>query len=101
MDREEIVKDMEAKKVPKPKPGKVIRIPKELKDMIEQERLVGESWGQTIKRLIEDKGSPYWALPSKVLKSYAEARGEAIAEAARLGKPIDDIEQPIKVLVNE
>lgn len=81
----------------KPKPGKVIRIPKALKERIESESIGKETWGQTIQRLIKRDGPHMWTLPSKLVPTKAEARGLAIAEAAESGVELSESEQPIKV----
>lgn len=81
------------------KPGKVIRIPKDLLGVLKAEREQGETWGQVIKRLIKEKPDSLsmWTLPSKLLPTKAEARGLAIAEAVEGGLDLDHAEQPIKV----
>ena len=81
----------------KPKPGKVIRIPKALKELVEKESIGKESWGQTIQRLIKRDGPHMWTLPSKLVPTLAEAKGIAIAEAVDSGLDLVESEQPIKV----
>ena len=93
-------KTKKARKQPRDqKPGKVIRIPKDLKDLLSREKEPGESWGAVINRLLRThpESLSMWTLPSRLLPTKAEARGIAIREAAQSGLDLDLAEQPIRV----
>jgi hypothetical protein len=84
---------MRAKKVPTPKPGKVVRLDPTIVKHLEAKRRPKETISGVLRRLI---GLPtkdgalelriYYALPSDLFETVAEARGRAIVSAVREGK---------------
>lgn len=80
-------------------PGKVIRIGTELESRLNQLKRSGESWNKCIDRLTSNATKkPQWTLPSKLVPTKKEALGLAIAEAARQGIPLEEREEPIKLM---
>lgn len=89
------------KKKQKPKPGKVIRVPKELAKLLNESRTPKETWGQCLTRLIDEGRAPktaMWTLPSKLHPSREEALGLAIQEAVTERIPLQNREEPIKIV---
>jgi len=94
-----------AKRIQKPKSGKVIRVSKSLAEYVNSQRHVGETWDTALRRFIgasPDSETPIqrrfmWTLPSRLLPTRAEATGIAIYEAAQSKLALEDRENPIKV----
>lgn len=79
------------------KPGKVIRLNKRIYERIKAHRERGETWSETLEKLLLSPGPSMWTLPSKLVPTRAEANGIAISEAAKDGIPLEERELPIQV----
>lgn len=85
------------------KPGKVIRVSKKLWSLLQEKRRKRETNDAVLRRLIgleDKKGNPpeakvFFALPSDLAESAAEARGRAVLASVRKKKPV--AERPIAV----
>ena len=95
------VKVEKAKKVGKVKKGQVVRLTPSTIQLLKSHRGSGESWDTALHNYIEsqlaDETPVMWTLPSKLYSSSAEAKGLAITECARSGRPLTHREIPIKV----
>lgn len=82
-----------------PKVGKVIRVSQDIANYIAARRRGGETWGQTLERIIAAKPNtkPLWSLPSRLYRTKSEALGVALADAASSGAPMEARETPVKV----
>lgn len=87
------------KRKQKKKPGKVIRVPKELAKLLNENRKGQETWGQCLSRLIDEGKTTetMWTLPSRLLPTREEALGQSIQEAVREKIPLQNREEPVKV----
>lgn len=85
--------------MPKPKTGKVIRVSKEIEQLLEKERRPGEPYSRLVERIIKgDAKTIRWVLPSHIFDSVETARFHALSEAVQANKEFDQAELPTKVL---
>lgn len=79
----------------KKKPGKVIRLTPDLVSIVEAEHEEGETYPETIRRLLGLTGEVRYVLPSDIYESVEDARGVAIIKAVK--QKVKKTERPVAV----
>lgn len=86
-----------AKRKPKQKKGKVVRLTGDLEVIARMERQPGETITQTLERILGTKDEVRYVLPSDLHESAAEAKGVAVIRSVRSRDK--RIERPLPVRV--
>jgi hypothetical protein len=85
-----------------PKPGRVVRLDRNLAGLLAEIMEPGETVSSAIRRLIEGHGrtvETYFVLPSSLYRTIEDARGAAVL--AKIQRGLQRTEKPVAVMKEE